>query len=116
YEWAYAAYGDDVPDPLERSTFQSAVLDWDERDTATGQQRLALVRKLLAIRRQEIVPHLAVAAFGDAHATDAGLLTASWRMGDGATVELVANLSNRAIAGRPRDTTGILSWASEACE
>ena len=116
YEWAYAAYGDDVPDPLERSTFQSAVLDWDERDTATGQQRLALVRKLLAIRRQEIVPHLAGAAFGDAHATDGGLLTASWRMGDGAVLELVANLSNRAIACQRRDTTGILIWGSEADE
>ena len=31
YGWAYAKYGDEVPDPLEKSTFQSAVLDWESR-------------------------------------------------------------------------------------
>ena len=30
--WAYAKYGDEVPDPLRPSTCESAVLDWDERD------------------------------------------------------------------------------------
>jgi malto-oligosyltrehalose trehalohydrolase len=58
YAWAYAKYGDEVPDPLDASTFQSAVLDWDSRDT-TGRQRLTLVRELLAIRAREIVPRLA---------------------------------------------------------
>jgi len=29
YGWAYAKHGDDVPDPLQNSTFQSAVLDWE---------------------------------------------------------------------------------------
>ena len=38
YAWAYAKYGDEVPDPLEQSTFQSAVLDWDARNDAGGTQ------------------------------------------------------------------------------
>ena len=95
FAWAYAKYGDEIPDPLAASTFQSAVLDWDARDAADGRKRLALVRELLAIRRREIVPRLAGAAFGDAHAADDGLLTAHWRMGDGATLQLVANLSDQ---------------------
>ena len=56
YDWAYAAYGDDVPDPLERSTFQSAVLDWDERDTATVRQRLALVRPSMRAAKSMMNP------------------------------------------------------------
>jgi maltooligosyltrehalose trehalohydrolase len=98
YAWAYAKYGDEVPDPLDQATFQSAVLDWDASRTAPGQERLALVQKLLSIRQREISPRLAGAAFGDAHAAEDGLLTAHWRMGDGATLHLLANLSDQAFA------------------
>jgi maltooligosyltrehalose trehalohydrolase len=109
YAWAYAKYGDDVPDPLASSTFQSAVLDWKSRDMA-GQKRLALVRDLLSIRAREIVPRLAGARFGDAHAADNGLLTASWRLGDGAALKLTANLSNAVAAHQASETTGRLIW------
>ena len=95
YAWAYAEYGDEVPDALAPSTFQSAVLDWNERAEPAAQQRLALVQQMLAIRRREIVPRLAGASFGEAKAAGNGLLTADWRMGDGATLRLLANLSDR---------------------
>ena len=111
YAWAYAKYGDEVPDPLAASTFQSAVLDWKSCDT-TGRKRLALVRELLAIRTREIVPRLAGARFGDARAADNGLLTADWRLGDGATLRLMANLSNTAVAQKPREIAGTVIWAS----
>jgi malto-oligosyltrehalose trehalohydrolase len=110
---AYARYGDEIPDPLAQSTFQSAVLDWDSRDQPAGTKRLALVQQLLAIRRREIVPRLAGATFGDAHAADNGLLTASWPMGDGATLKLTANLSNREIAHKRSEATGTPIWGGE---
>ena len=110
YAWAYAEFGNEVPDPLEKSTVQSAVLDWPSRNQPPYRQRLALVQELLAVRRQEIVPRLANAAFGEAQAADNGMLTASWRMGDGATLKLAANLSNRAITGQPGDTKGSTIW------
>jgi maltooligosyltrehalose trehalohydrolase len=110
YAWAYAKYGDDVPDPLAPSTFQSAVLDWQSRDGGPGRKRLSLVRDLLSIRAREIVPRLAGARFGDAHAADNGLLTASWRLGDGATLKLTANLSNAVIAHQASETPGTLIW------
>jgi maltooligosyltrehalose trehalohydrolase len=50
YAWAYARYGDEVPDPLDPATFQSAVLDWEQRHADAGEKRLALVRGLLGIR------------------------------------------------------------------
>ncbi|WP_213739043.1 malto-oligosyltrehalose trehalohydrolase [Bradyrhizobium sp. dw_411] len=109
YAWAYAKYGDEVPDPLDASTFQSAVLDWESRKT-TGRKRLALVRELLAIRAREIIPRLAGARFGDARAADNGLLTADWRLGDGATLRLTANLSKTAITQKPGRTNGSLIW------
>lgn len=110
---AYAKYGDEIPDPLEEPTFQSAVLDWDARNDAAGGRRLALVRDLLAIRRREITPRLAGAAFGEAQAADDGLLTAIWRMGDGTTLSLLANLSDREIIRPNGASKGTLIWGSE---
>jgi maltooligosyltrehalose trehalohydrolase len=110
---AYAKYGDEVPDPLDPATVRSAVLDWASRDQAPGRQRLARVRELLSIRRREIIPRLAGAAFGDASATDDGLLTAHWRMGDGATLRLKANLSPNAMIHMPSDTPRIAIWGDE---
>jgi maltooligosyltrehalose trehalohydrolase len=114
YAWAYARYGGEIPDPLAKSTFQSAILDWDSCDAAPGKKRLALVQNLLAIRRREIVPRLAGATFGDAHAEDNGLLTAHWRMGDEATLRLVANLSNNEIATKQSTGSGTPVWGGEA--
>jgi maltooligosyltrehalose trehalohydrolase len=115
YAWAYAKYGDEVPDPLESSTFQSAQLDWESCNHEAGRNRLALVQQLLSIRRNEIAPRLAGAAFGEAHAADSGLLTANWRMGDGATLHLLANLSVDA-AERPTEAAGTPIWGGEAGE
>src|SRR3984957_6259233 len=81
YAWAYAKYGDEVPDPLAQSTFQSAVPDWQACNEQAGKKRLALVRQLLAIRHQEIAPRLAGAAFGDAQAADNRFPSARLRVG-----------------------------------
>jgi maltooligosyltrehalose trehalohydrolase len=107
----YAKYGDEVPDPLDIKTFQSAVLNWEQPDQAEGQARLKLVRELLATRKRVIVPRLAGAAFGKAHAAENGLLTAHWRMGDGATLRLQANPSASEIAHQP-DETGTPIWGA----
>jgi malto-oligosyltrehalose trehalohydrolase len=116
YDWAYAKYGDEVPDPLAPSTLQSAVLDWESLSEPMGKKRLALVRELFAIRKREIVPRLAGAAFGEAHAADNGSLTASWRMGDGTTLQLEANLSNSEITHKQTKTTGTPIWGGETRE
>jgi maltooligosyltrehalose trehalohydrolase len=111
YQWAYEKYGDDIPDPLDKSTALSAVLDWAECDQRPGAKRLALVRDLLAIRRREIMPRLAGASFGGAQAAENGPLTAHWRMDDGQLLSLAANLSDREITD-PSQTRGTLIWGS----
>jgi maltooligosyltrehalose trehalohydrolase len=110
--WAYAEYGDEVPDALDASTRDSAVLDWDGRNAPAARKRLALVRELLAVRRKEVVPRLAGAAFGEAQAAGR-LLTAHWRMGDGCTLHLIANLSDQAISHASHESKGTTIWGSE---
>jgi maltooligosyltrehalose trehalohydrolase len=109
YAWAYATHGDTVPDPLDEEAFRSAILDWDNRH---GSRRLALVCELLAIRRSRIMPRLADARFGEAHATDDGLLNASWHLGGGARLWLTANLSDHAIAARAENSRGTPIWGT----
>ncbi|MGB6954782.1 MAG: malto-oligosyltrehalose trehalohydrolase [Bradyrhizobium sp.] len=111
YAWAYATYGDDVPDPLREATFESAKLDWENRG-GSGRARLALVRELLAIRRRYIMPRLAGARFGEAQASDEGMLNANWRMDDGARLSLTANLSDRAIIGQSCERRGTPIWGT----
>ena len=109
YAWAYATYGDDVPDPLSEATFRSAILDW-ETSSGSGAERLALVRELLAIRRHHIMPRLAGARFGEARMADDGTLKANWHLGDDARLLLTANLSDRTIAVQSGDTGGAPIW------
>jgi maltooligosyltrehalose trehalohydrolase len=109
YAWAYATYGDDVPDPLSETTFHSAMLDW-EMQAGSGRERLGLVRELLSVRRRHIMPRLVGARFGKAHAADDGLVCADWRLGDGAILSLTANLSDHAIAARAEYTPGTPIW------
>ena len=109
---AYAKYGDEIPDPLDASTVQSAVLDWSGPNAEPGRKRLKLVQELLGIRRRQIVPRLAGARFGAAHATDQGLLKAHWPMGDGATLSLIANLSAHDVSYAPDETKGTLIWGT----
>jgi maltooligosyltrehalose trehalohydrolase len=109
---AYAKYGSEVPDPLDEATFRSAVLDWNARGLPKAHRRLTLVRDLLSIRQREIVPRLAGARFGAASATDGGLLSANWRMGDGTLLQLLANPSDRAIDTQT-DMPGTKIWGSD---
>ncbi len=111
YAWAYEKYGDDVPDPLDPETFRSAALDWSSRDEGPGRARLALVRRLLAVREREIVPRLAGARFGHATAAESGLLTADWPMADGTILRLAANLSDRITSCSPHPT-GTQIWGN----
>ncbi len=93
FKAAYAALGDEIPDPLDETTFRSARLDWDAREEPGGRRRLDLVRALLDVRRREVVPRVAAASFGGA-AHDAGVLRAYWPLGDGSALHLLANLAD----------------------
>ncbi|HLH87690.1 MAG TPA: malto-oligosyltrehalose trehalohydrolase [Xanthobacteraceae bacterium] len=113
FKEAYARYGDAVPDPLAEKTFRAAALDWREPQGGAGAKRLALVRDLLEVRRQKLVPLLAALRF-DPHATRARgtLLRAEWTHPH-TRLRLLANLSEGTWR-RPDDwTNGTPIWGGE---
>ncbi len=83
-----------IPDPLAEETFRSAVLDWD----APMRQRewLDLHRRLIALRREHVIPALAEAggSTGSWSVNDSGVIDVQWRLGGGVLLQLIANLSD----------------------
>jgi malto-oligosyltrehalose trehalohydrolase len=104
FKAAYATHADEVPDPLTEETFRSAVLNWSACREPDGRRRLDLVRELLTVRRQEIVPRIAKSSFASA-AADGDLLEATWSVGHGETLSLQANLGGTST-GNLRPATG----------
>jgi maltooligosyltrehalose trehalohydrolase len=101
----YARYGDAIPDPLDAATFRAARLDWNEPAGTAGRKRLALVRDLLRVRRDRIVPLLAEVAFDSCCARSHGaMLRAGWSHPRG-RLRLLANVSADP-ARRPDDWAG----------
>jgi len=105
---AYAAHGDEIPDPLSEGTRNIAVLDWDAREKPAHAKRLALTRALLAARMKWVAPLIpAMLTPGDVRFA-AGLLTARWIAGDKSLL-LLANLADTPQA-KPAMTWGEPVW------
>jgi malto-oligosyltrehalose trehalohydrolase len=110
---AYADPGIEVPDPLAEETFRAARLDWAERGQDPHRHRLELVRRLLQVRHEAIVPRLAGTALGGGADFSGDLLRAQWRLGDGSELVLLANISARA-SERPSPRAGTTAiWGGE---
>ena len=93
-----------IPDPNAAATFALSKLRWEERseDMSTRHgRRLALLRELLRLRRQHLMPLLSGARQGGSYGAANGLLEVNWQLGS-STWRIVANL------GRD-DTDGIRS-------
>jgi malto-oligosyltrehalose trehalohydrolase len=115
FKAAYADFGDAIPDPLAAQTFRSAVLDWSARTQPAGSRRLALVRDLLTVRRQKLVPDLAGATFGSA-SHEAQVLTANWSLDGSKTLMLITNLSPAASARPSPVRAGQPIWGGNPAE
>ncbi|MFS8054921.1 malto-oligosyltrehalose trehalohydrolase [Rhizobium sp. BR 317] len=87
---------EDAPDPTCEATFRSAKLRWDEAEQ--GKALNAYYERLITLRHEKIVPLLKHAK-GHSAVYDKGgpLVRVTWRLGQ-ATLSLVANLSDEAIA------------------
>ncbi|WP_029001295.1 malto-oligosyltrehalose trehalohydrolase [Azohydromonas australica] len=85
-----------IPDPNAEASFTVSRPDWDQRELEPHARRLALVRQLLALRRQWLMPRLAGLAGGGKHRVEDGVLQVVWRLGDGATLRLAANFGEAA--------------------
>jgi malto-oligosyltrehalose trehalohydrolase len=86
-----------IPDPNAPSTFERSKLDWQKRDL---QRRFSLTfQELLELRRREIVPRLKnmTGNAGQFEVFGTGGLKVDWRLGDGARLTLLANLSDEPV-------------------
>jgi 1,4-alpha-glucan branching enzyme/maltooligosyltrehalose trehalohydrolase len=99
-----AGEGAELPDPSSAETFERAKLDWRKVDESHHAQCLEHYRRLLTIRQRDIVPLIPEIRSSGCVATGGkGALAVDWRMRDGSTLHLIANLSGEPspIVGRP---------------
>jgi maltooligosyltrehalose trehalohydrolase len=103
-----------IPDPNHPETFRCSRLDWDSLNRSPHLESLTRYRQLLALRRQEIIPHLTGATEGRARWCRFGAagLAVDWTLGDGSRLALRANLGPEVAsavppsAGRPFHRVG----------
>lgn len=86
----------EVPDPLAESTFRSSCLDWNEPEQGPHAAWLTATRRLLELRRTALAPRMTQ---GETRAMGADLLgrhglCASWCLGDGSRLTLLANFGD----------------------
>jgi len=109
-----------IPDPGAPATWRACVLDWSRRDRAPHAGRLALFRRLLAVRRDEITPRLPHTPrhAGSFRTVGPAVVAVDWRLGDGSQLMLRAQLAaapgegapDSGIAGR-RERTPLPPWS-----
>jgi maltooligosyltrehalose trehalohydrolase len=115
-EW-YKRAGDgeeEPPDPTERTTFLESKLDWRESTATEQADWMALYTDLLKLRQAEITPRnfCTPENAGSYEVLTSGVIVVKWRLGDGSTLSMVANLEADERAGpvlddRPIWNTGI---------
>ncbi|MDH3320314.1 MAG: DUF3459 domain-containing protein, partial [Betaproteobacteria bacterium] len=92
----FAAFADPkaraaIPDPGSADTFARSKLDWPCRARTPHRERLALVRELLRLRREHLVPRFAGLRKGGRYAVRDGVLRVSWTLGDRSTLHLATD-------------------------
>jgi 1,4-alpha-glucan branching enzyme len=97
----------EIPDPNAIATFEASV---PEKNPEHGAERGGLYRRLLALRRTEVVPRLPGARALGARTIGPAAVVARWRMGDGAVLTLASNLGQLHVHLGPVD--GCLLFAS----
>jgi len=93
-EFADPAAQQRIPDPTTEATFAAARLDWSEPQEPAHASWLDRYRRLLTIRRREIVPRLsAIEPGGTYDLFGPAALRVEWRLGDGSRLVLLANFA-----------------------
>ncbi len=82
-----------IPDPLDQSTFAASKLDWEN----AGGEWLTLYRQLLQLRRERMLPLFArfLPCAGTYCVLGKGAVRVEWKLNSGRRLELLANLADR---------------------
>ncbi len=89
-----------IPDPNAATTFTGCRLDWSCLEREFHADWLAFYRRLLLRRQQRIVPRLAAlpGGGGEFRVLGEGGLRVQWRLVDGATLVMLANLAPQELS------------------
>jgi 1,4-alpha-glucan branching enzyme/maltooligosyltrehalose trehalohydrolase len=96
------------PDATSPEAFRQSVLRWEDVDIPSHAEWLRFYRTLLDLRHRYIMPRAAGARgldwqiVGDRRR----VIRARWRLGDGSSLQLLANLDSQPASGIAEDTTG----------
>lgn len=102
------------PDPFEPSTFAASRLDWGCLAQQEHAGWLDFYRALLELRRKEIVSRAQGSKGLFYEVLGSGAMRVGWRLGDGSTLTLLANLDEQPVRIPP--VAGRLLWASGAAK
>ncbi|GGD36929.1 malto-oligosyltrehalose trehalohydrolase [Aureimonas glaciei] len=85
-----------IPDPNSEATFRHSAIDWSMVDKPTNRRRLYMVRKLLQLRRDKIMPLLEdIPPHSGSYAVSDGCaFVVSWVLKSGQILRLFANLDD----------------------
>jgi 1,4-alpha-glucan branching enzyme/maltooligosyltrehalose trehalohydrolase len=99
-----------IPDPMDRRTFESAVLDWQLLEQSESQTWLRFHRQLLGLRRQALIPrlHRGPCRSMACHRLGPGGLSARWVLADGGELVVLAILHACARQGLEQPSSPIL--------
>jgi malto-oligosyltrehalose trehalohydrolase len=100
----FAHFQGALPDPCDESTFASAHLQWNRLQAPQHARMFDHYRRLLAIRRRDIVPLLPRILGGACVASDpGGAFAVDWRLRDDGVLHLLANLKDTSapVVGKP---------------
>ncbi|MCZ7660864.1 MAG: malto-oligosyltrehalose trehalohydrolase [Xanthobacteraceae bacterium] len=106
-----------IPDPTAEATFTAAKLRWDDPATGLHAEWLDWYRRILAVRRAEIVPRLAGLGghAGRYEVVGPHCVAVQWTFRDGGRLDLAANLKDVAEARAPA-ATGRAIWSEGASD
>jgi len=97
-EFSDPAARERIPDPLDEQTFLASKLRWEESSLPPHAERLRWYRRLLAVRRERIVPLLpSIPRGGTFQVIHDDAVFVSWRCTDGRCLRLSANLGDRTV-------------------
>jgi maltooligosyltrehalose trehalohydrolase len=113
-EFQDQASREQIPDPTALSTFTMSRLDWAEVHLETHSTWLARYRKLLDVRKHEIVPRLTgMPPFaGTYRVLGPRGVEVEWRLGDGSRLLLLANFAEAAVPRPAAADEGRLLYSS----
>jgi 1,4-alpha-glucan branching enzyme len=84
-----------MPDPAAASTFSASRLDWGETTGATHARTLEHYRRLLAVRRRDIIPLIPQITEATSIQGPSGAFSVEWHLqGNAGTLRLIANLAD----------------------